>query len=147
MRNTSTATTETVPAVANKLWTGLLVHAMPLLGVYFLDWSLFSVMAIYLFEAAIIVGFGMARFVWHGPQAKSQLPTLLFWSIFWFAPAVGFMIGATIGVVNYFYSPGEVLYGDTFPTWGELANRVLVEWLWVPVLFIFFHQLHAYVDG
>lgn len=147
MTTTSAVDREAVPAVADSLWAGLLIHALPLLGVYLLGWSLFSVMAIYYLEAAVMVVFGMARVLWYGPQARSRLPVMVFVSVVWFAPAVGFMIACLFGLVNYFYVPGEVVYGDTFPTWGELGQRVIAEWLWVPVLLIFLNHLHAYVDG
>lgn len=146
MTTSSAASDDAVPAVADSLWAGLLIHALPLIGVYALGWSLFSVMLIYYLEAAVMMIFGVMRVVWFGPEAKRRLPVMLFASLIWFAPALGFMVAFFFGFVNYFYIPGEVVYGDTFPSSGELAQRMIAEWLWVPVLLIFASHLYGYIN-
>ncbi len=117
-------------------WLGLIIHALPLLGVMFLGWSLFSVMLIYWMEAGLMIVTGVARVCWCGPRPVRNTVTMLLLSPIYFGPALGFVFAFFMGVVTFFYGPEPIVHAEDMPSMGEVGSQILAEWLWVPVLLI-----------
>ena len=115
-------------------WLELIPHAVPLLGVLLLDWSLFAVMLIYWMEMGLIIIFAMARVCWCGETPGRNTLAMAVFSPFYFAPALGFVFAFFMAVVTFFHGPEVITTTEDMPTMSDVGARILDEWLWVPIV-------------
>ncbi|MCC5887972.1 MAG: hypothetical protein JJT88_16175 [Gammaproteobacteria bacterium] len=127
-------------------WTGLLIHALPLLGVMFLGWSLFSVMLIYWMEMGLMVVAATARVCWSGTTPIRNSVMMLLFSPMYFGPALGFVLAFFMAVVTFFHGPEVIVHSEDMPSMGEVGQRIIDEWLWVPVLLLIANHVWDFVE-
>lgn len=109
---------------------------MPLIGVLLLDWSLFAVMLIYWMEMGLIILSAMARICWCGSTPGRNTVAMILFSPFYFAPALGFVVGFFMAVVTFFHGPEVIVAAEDMPSMATIGARIRDEWLWVPPLLL-----------
>lgn len=127
-------------------WTGLILHGLPLLGVTFFGWSLFSVMLIYWMEMGLMIVAATARVCWSGTTPFRNTVVMLLFSPMYFGPALGFVFAFFMAVVTFFHGPEVIVYSEDMPGMAEVGSRIIEEWLWVPVLLLIGNHIRDFIQ-